>query len=64
MSGLINRGGRLILTKVTLTSIPFYLSMSLQLPPWVIRAIDKLRKAFLWKGVGCRLGWPLLGRLA
>ncbi|GJN24993.1 hypothetical protein PR202_gb12774 [Eleusine coracana subsp. coracana] len=33
-----------------LTSIPICYLMSLNIPKWVIQAIDKLRRAFMWKG--------------
>lgn len=50
MSGLLSRAGRLLLTKVTLTSLVVYPAMALQLSRWAIKAIDKLRRAFLWGG--------------
>jgi hypothetical protein len=42
--------GRLTLIETTLQAIPIYVSISLQLPPWVIKALDKIFKTFLWTG--------------
>lgn len=62
MARLLTRAGRLVLTKVTLTSLMVYPAIALQLSPWAIRAIDKLRRAFLWKGTavvsGGTVWWP------
>ena len=46
---LLNRLGRLILTKSTFTAIVLiHISILVELQAWAIRAIDKIRKAFLW----------------
>jgi hypothetical protein len=42
--------GCLILIKTTLQAIPIYVSISLQLPPWVVKALEIFFKAFLWTG--------------
>jgi hypothetical protein len=42
--------GRLTLIETTLQAIPIYVSISLQLPPWVIKALEKIFKTFLWTG--------------
>jgi hypothetical protein len=47
---LLTRTGRLVLTKVTLTSLVIYPALALELSPWAIRSIDKLRRASLWRG--------------
>ncbi|GJN00644.1 hypothetical protein PR202_ga17840 [Eleusine coracana subsp. coracana] len=49
-SRLLNRAGRAALTKVTLSAVPIHLSISVGLPPWTIKAIDKFRKGFIWTG--------------
>jgi hypothetical protein len=36
------------LIKTTLPAILIYVSISLQLPPWVLKALQKNFKAFLW----------------
>jgi hypothetical protein len=48
--GLLSKAGCLILTKVTLSSMSTHVAIAVALPAWAIRAIDKKRRAFLWKG--------------
>lgn len=63
MARWLTHAGRLVLTKVTLTSLAIYPAIAIQLSPWAIRAIDKLRRAFLWKGTAavsgghCLVAW-------
>jgi hypothetical protein len=41
-----------------------YLAMAMDLPPWALKEIDKIRRGFLWrgrrdaKGGRCLLAWP------
>jgi hypothetical protein len=44
---LLRHSRRLILFKTILQAMPIYVSISLQLPPWVIKALEKIFKAFL-----------------
>jgi hypothetical protein len=45
---LMHHGGRLVLIKSTLSAIPVYTSIGVGLPPWLIKALQKIMKAFLW----------------
>jgi hypothetical protein len=38
------------LVRFVLSAIPVYLLIAMSIPKWVIKAIDKIRRAFLWKG--------------
>jgi hypothetical protein len=61
---LLTRTGSKILVQFVLTSMIVYLAMALDLPPWAIKAIEKIRRGFLWKGRKdvkgghCLLAWP------
>ncbi|KAJ4808570.1 RNA-directed DNA polymerase (reverse transcriptase)-related family protein [Rhynchospora pubera] len=45
---LLSRSGRLVLVSSVLSSIPSYAMSSFLLPTWLVDAIDKVRKRFLW----------------
>lgn len=47
---IISLKGRLTLINYVLTSIPIYWMLVFQLPIWVVKEIDKLRRDFPWKG--------------
>ena len=61
---LLTKAGRVILVQYVLTSMLIYILLALELPPSVLKAIDKIRRAFLWKGRKdvkgghCLLAWP------
>lgn len=47
---LLNKAGRLVVVKSVLTATPIHLLAALELPKWVMKKIDKIRRNFLWKG--------------
>lgn len=61
-------GGRLTLVNSVLYAIPTYWMSIFKLPTWVIKAIDRVKRDFLWSGLdientGCRLVcWKTLCR--
>jgi hypothetical protein len=42
--------GHAALVKAVLTAVPVYHFIALQCPKWMIKAINKIRRGFLWKG--------------
>jgi len=65
---LMTRAGRVIQVQYVLTGILIYVAMATDLPPWAFKAIDKIRRAFLWrgrkeaKGGHCLIAWPKVCR--
>lgn len=65
---LINRAGRTILVQFVLTATVMYHAMALDIPPWAIKAIEKILRGFLWrgrkdaKGGHCLIAWPKVAR--
>lgn len=47
---MLDKLGRLILVKVVLTAIPLHLLVVMDVPRWMIKALDKIRRNFLWRG--------------
>lgn len=44
----MHHSGPLALIKSTLSAIPVHIAFNIKLPPWVIKALTKIMKAFLW----------------
>jgi len=57
-----------VLVRFVITTIPIYLLVALKVPKLFIRAIDKIRKGFLWKGMKeanggcCLVAWERVMR--
>jgi len=47
---LMNTAGRITMVWFVLSAIPIYLLIAINVPKWFIKAIDKFRRGFLWKG--------------
>jgi hypothetical protein len=64
----LTRAGRKVVVQYVLTSMLIYLAMAMDLPQWALKAIDKVRRGFLWKGRRdvkgghCVIAWPKVTR--
>ena len=47
-ASLVSLSGRAVMVRFVL--VPIYLLVALKVPKWFIKAIDKIRRSFLWKG--------------
>jgi hypothetical protein len=47
---LMIRARRRVLVQSVLTGMLIYLAMAIDFPPWAIKAVDKIRRSFLWRG--------------
>jgi hypothetical protein len=47
---LLSLAGRTVLVRHVLSAIPVYILMTMNVPKWVIKSIDKIRRGFLWEG--------------
>jgi hypothetical protein len=60
---LMHPAGRVALIRAVLTAVPIHHFIAVQCPKWVHKAIDKIIRAFLWKGHKdvkgghCLVGW-------
>jgi len=65
---LTTRAGRAVQVQHVLTGILVYVAMATDLPSWALKAIDKIRRVFLWrgrkeaKGGHCLIAWPKVCR--
>lgn len=65
---LLSPGGRLVLINAVLDALPTFAMGALELPPGVLAALDRLRRAFLWaasdrvSGAQCLVSWDTVCR--
>ena len=46
----MTRAGRRVQVQSVLTGMLIYLAVAFDFPPWAIKAVDKIRRGFLWRG--------------
>jgi hypothetical protein len=67
-ASLLNLASRTALVRFVLSVIPVYLLIAMSVPKWVIKAIDRVRRGFLWKGRkevnggSCLVSWDIVTR--
>jgi hypothetical protein len=67
-ASLMNMAGRTTWVRFVLSAIPIYVLIAIKVPKWFIKAINKLRRAFLWKGRdnvnggACLVSWEKVQR--
>jgi hypothetical protein len=49
-ANLMNKAGRTTLTKVMLSVVPIHISIAIEISQWILHAIDKIRRSFVWTG--------------
>jgi hypothetical protein len=68
-SHLMSRVSRTSLTKVMISVIPIHVLIVVKVSPWIIKMVDKLRRAFIWtnfdmvQGGQCIVAWRRVIRL-
>jgi hypothetical protein len=48
-ANLMNMAGRAVWVRYVISALPIHVLIALNVPKWFIKAINKIRKAFLWK---------------
>jgi hypothetical protein len=66
---LMNRSHRLALIKSTLSTMSIHTAISVELPPWAVKAMNQIMKGFQWMGSNvvhggkCIVAWSRVQRL-
>jgi hypothetical protein len=64
----MTRTGRVVHVQFVITATVIYQAMVLDLPPWFIKAVDKIHRRYFWKGRmdakggHCLVAWPKVTR--
>ena len=67
-ASLLTLAGRTVLVRFVLTAIPIHLLVAIKVPKWFLRAVDKIRRGFLWtgrkntNGGNCLVAWEKVMR--
>lgn len=62
-ASLMNMAGRTAWVRFVLSAIPIYVLVTINVPKWFIKATNKLRRGFIWKGCdkvnggSCLVAW-------
>ena len=65
---LMNMAWRVTWVRFVISAIPIYVLIVIKVPKWFLRAIDKIRRAFEWKGReqvnggACLVAWDKVQR--
>jgi hypothetical protein len=64
----MNMAGRVTWTRFVLSAIPIYVLIAINVPKWFIKAVNKIRRGFIWKGRketnggSCLVAWERVQR--
>ncbi|KAF8731380.1 hypothetical protein HU200_016438 [Digitaria exilis] len=67
-ASLMNKAGRLTTVKAVMSATNVHVLISLKIPDWVFKEMDKRRRGFLWAGKEmanggqCQVAWPVVCR--
>lgn len=65
---LMNMAGRVAWTRFVLSAVPIHVLIAVKVPKWFIKAIDKIRRSFVWtgreeaNGGACLVAWEKVQR--